>query len=1266
MKFQRTHMCTSSIFVFILILALNCPELQFNSGLVFSSLNQKSETNTSSLIFHDNFTLPDGFFLNTSLYTIIEGDWFIKNQKLEGNWSFEEWKTCTANITFPLQDITIQFEYEVLEWYPGLSLLSFELTSDPNGRRFIDFYENGEIRYSVRVPEPEYQLGHFFSPLPTSGEVMIVIDDNTNFTIYLNGKFGGEFSIPLIQAGNIGFGVYNSHIAFDNLIIRKGLKGTVEGRTSVYEENFDSVDFMDKSSTDASGWGSGLIQSPKGANFKYEGDINPWAKPYKSFQVIDNLVFGVLPYDLNHVEFQILDTFNPSDIVEKGSCKQKISLQTSRMEIKIVENFAFISGLGTNSSMKLQAYIWVVDIQNPTSPNSVSITYLPFDKIRGFYDMIWEGGEQASISTVIWNQTLIICVSSGVYMQVFRVNISHPTQSLEPIKMTESYWWIDMVVWGKLVVWKDILCAISYAPRSLLTTRNYDYFRRGTGFLYTYNLSEGFDQFYPYAEAYFPGNHPPECFWTYDKFSFAYGLFSHDLFVRDDFLYISHDYCALQVVDLRGWPNIFVISQYEIPDFQWMAADWLHDDWNLFVDQDLVFIITSNFEIKQRYGIDLFMAINIQNPSNPIYCGTCEFPYGTEFIDIWVHENHIYLSSTIGLLVIPMSDPIPPRSITNILLNNSSKGIFIKKNLAYVVDSITGLNIVNITNPNDLRVIGSCNTVGTAHEIDLVGNYALVADGSSGVAIIDISNPYDPLYVTNYPAFDYTTDIFVKGDFAYISDNASGIYILNIADPLNPLFVGSAPTPGLAWGIYVSKSLAYIADRDAGLQIYNVSDPFNPINIGSITTYHYGNDVVVKDTYAYVATDYLGGLEIINVSDPTLPKRIGSYNTSHQSISLFLVENTVYVADGNDGIHIINVTDRTNPSLLYSHNSTGFTYDIFVLGDYAFITDDIMGLEVIEVNVNRVRQFRQVSIAQSLPIIVGSRLMTIINMTLSPTHSVLENTSIEYFISTDNGSHWESINPNINHFLLYPNRFLSWKAILRTSNKLLSPQISHISILYFYNLSSFSLHSPKTNWKTSNPRPIFTWEEVEGASNYLFQIDKDPLFGTSIDKIIGFESYSSNISLTDGSWYWRVATINSLGEIEVFTLKRVFVLDTTPPTIEHQNNVEYEQETTGHTIIWNAYDQNPSYYIIMRDCRLIENKTWDGESITLNIDGLFWGNFSFTCTVFDELGHYASDSVLVSVSPPQISKRTPLVSFLLLVLALSFSVYNKRRKISQP
>jgi parallel beta-helix repeat protein len=93
--------------------------------------------------------------------------------------------------------------------------------------------------------------------------------------------------------------------------------------------------------------------------------------------------------------------------------------------------------------------------------------------------------------------------------------------------------------------------------------------------------------------------------------------------------------------------------------------------------------------------------------------------------------------------------------------------------------------------------------------------------------------------------------------------------------------------------------------------------------------------------------------------------------------------------------------------------------------------------------------------------------------------------------------------------------------------------------------------------------------------------------------------------------------------------------DISPPTLDSPADVTYTVGTTGHTITWRPNDVNPFWYQIFRDGVVIANATWDGTTITLEVDGLASGTYNYTIAVLDRLGYRTTDEVLVTVKPAE-------------------------------
>ena len=111
----------------------------------------------------------------------------------------------------------------------------------------------------------------------------------------------------------------------------------------------------------------------------------------------------------------------------------------------------------------------------------------------------------------------------------------------------------------------------------------------------------------------------------------------------------------------------------------------------------------------------------------------------------------------------------------------------------------------------------------------------------------------------------------------------------------------------------------------------------------------------------------------------------------------------------------------------------------------------------------------------------------------------------------------------------------------------------------------------------------------------------------------------------------------SAGSIDYYPF--VYPRETTPPTIDHPADMDFEEGTTGNTIEWNPSDAHPSHHVVYRNGTEVVFDSWDGGSITVEVDGLSVGVYNYTIVVYDTSGNCASDTVFVIV-PPQTTTTT--------------------------
>jgi parallel beta-helix repeat protein len=95
-----------------------------------------------------------------------------------------------------------------------------------------------------------------------------------------------------------------------------------------------------------------------------------------------------------------------------------------------------------------------------------------------------------------------------------------------------------------------------------------------------------------------------------------------------------------------------------------------------------------------------------------------------------------------------------------------------------------------------------------------------------------------------------------------------------------------------------------------------------------------------------------------------------------------------------------------------------------------------------------------------------------------------------------------------------------------------------------------------------------------------------------------------------------------------------FIYDAIPPSINHPSDLNYTVGTIGHSVTFEASDDHPSYYLVLKNNSIFATAPWDGGTITINVDGLQVGVYEFKIIVYDSFGNTATDTFIVTVYPP--------------------------------
>jgi len=151
-------------------------------------------------------------------------------------------------------------------------------------------------------------------------------------------------------------------------------------------------------------------------------------------------------------------------------------------------------------------------------------------------------------------------------------------------------------------------------------------------------------------------------------------------------------------------------------------------------------------------------------------------------------------------------------------------------------------------------------------------------------------------------------------------------------------------------------------------------------------------------------------------------------------------------------------------------------------------------------------------------------------------------------------SYYYTSGQQINGTMHNGSQWFQYKAYLNTSAQSLTPILKNVTINYniLPEMPNLGVPSPG-NW-TNNSKPSFTWifsDKDSTVGGFQWEMDNSSIFD-SVDFDSGQVSstdlsYIPDNPIPDGTWYWRVRTLDSDGDWGPFSDSRVLRMDTRPP-----------------------------------------------------------------------------------------------------------------------
>jgi len=278
--------------------------------------------------------------------------------------------------------------------------------------------------------------------------------------------------------------------------------------------------------------------------------------------------------------------------------------------------------------------------------------------------------------------------------------------------------------------------------------------------------------------------------------------------------------------------------------------------------------------------------------------------------DVFVKNEIAYLvDGSDGLEILDVSDISNIHELgqfENDFVSFYPRKVFVSENIAYLTVKFNGLKLIDISDPSNPILAGSYTNNCSILDVFIADDVAFVAAGENGVEILNISNPSNIVQISNYTDNynnSWSLDFNAQQDLLYVADRYDGIEILDVSNLSSPVELGQLELES-AVEIDVIGNYAYISLYNNGLSIVNVSDPSDPIEISHLK-YGVIMDVFINGTSCYLVTDR--GLLILDVLDPVNPVIDGVYAFQTSAGGVFVTTDLIYYANGISGLEILQI-----------------------------------------------------------------------------------------------------------------------------------------------------------------------------------------------------------------------------------------------------------------------------------------------------------------------------------------------------------------------
>jgi len=291
--------------------------------------------------------------------------------------------------------------------------------------------------------------------------------------------------------------------------------------------------------------------------------------------------------------------------------------------------------------------------------------------------------------------------------------------------------------------------------------------------------------------------------------------------------------------------------------------------------------------------------------------------------------------------------------------------IDIEDNIAYVSDN-KGVQIIDIENPIKPKKIGRITLDDGAFGLEVKNKTAYIAANNLGLVIANVSNPEQPEIIGQLARNESANCLTISGNYCYLGLMNGNSEIINITDKTNPTFVNQIPYGSVCVEIAINDDLLFYVDIFGGIWIFNITEPENPEYI-ALYTFRGANTIAIRENILFIGVNSV--IFVCNITEPENEQWISyTHYDDGEVLGLVFIGNLLGVAD-KSGVEVYNIS---NPKLLIEETENRqrifAAQDIGAVGNFLFIAKE-WGLGVFEIS-NTKRAYFPPYLYYVLPIVI--------------------------------------------------------------------------------------------------------------------------------------------------------------------------------------------------------------------------------------------------------------------------------------------------------